>query len=71
MTLISVSNASFSYGTRSIFDDISFSVASGEIFCLLGPNGCGKTTLLDCMLGFHRLRSGRIWGDENPLWNAT
>ena len=60
MTLISVSDASFSYGTRSIFDDISCSVEPGEIFCLLGPNGCGKTTLLDCMLGFHRLRSGRI-----------
>ena len=60
MTLISVSNASFSYGTRSIFEEISFSVEPGEIFCLLGPNGCGKTTLLDCILGLHRLRSGRV-----------
>ncbi len=60
MTLISVSHVSFSYGDRSIFEDINFSVEPGQIFCLLGPNGCGKTTLLDCMLGFHRLRSGRV-----------
>lgn len=60
MSLVDVSNASFSYDTHDIFEQISFSVKSGEIFCLLGPNGCGKTTLLDCILGFHRLRSGSI-----------
>ena len=60
MSLVEVSNASFSYDADNIFEQISFSVSPGEIFCLLGPNGCGKTTLLDCILGFHRLRSGRI-----------
>lgn len=60
MPLIEVRDAAFSYGAQSIFNNISFSVTPGEIFCLLGPNGCGKTTLLDCILGFHRLRSGSI-----------
>jgi len=60
MPLVAVNDASFSYGTQSIFENINFSVDQGEIFCLLGPNGCGKTTLLDCILGFHRLGSGNI-----------
>ena len=33
------------YDTRCALDNISFNVASGEVFCLLGPNGSGKTTL--------------------------
>lgn len=60
MPLIEIRNAAFSYGAQSIFKDISFSVTPGEIFCLLGPNGCGKTTLLDCILGFHPLNAGSI-----------
>ncbi|MBA4369338.1 MAG: iron ABC transporter ATP-binding protein [Desulfobacterium sp.] len=58
MSLVTVRDASFSYGTRQIFHQISFSVEKGEIFCLIGPNGCGKTTLLDCVLGFHHFHSG-------------
>jgi len=60
MPLVTVKDAGFSYGVQRIFEHISFDVGPGEIFCLLGPNGCGKTTLLDCILGFHRLQSGQI-----------
>jgi iron complex transport system ATP-binding protein len=60
MPLVDITDASFSYGVQNVFSNLSFSVNAGEIFCLLGPNGCGKTTLLDCILGFHRLRSGSI-----------
>lgn len=67
MSLIKVTNASFSYGTRDIFEDISFSVQPGEIFCLLGPNGSGKTTLLDCILGTNRLKKGRIEIDGKDI----
>ncbi|MBU1055258.1 MAG: ABC transporter ATP-binding protein [Proteobacteria bacterium] len=58
--LLSVEQVGFSYGHQQILSDISFSVDKGEVFCLLGPNGCGKTTLLDCILGFQRLKSGSI-----------
>lgn len=50
--LISVQNLCFSYaedGARPIFRDVSFSVSPGEVFCLLGPNGTGKSTLLKCI----------------------
>jgi iron complex transport system ATP-binding protein len=61
MPLAVVKDVSFSYGTKRVFDRISFSVAQGEIFCLIGPNGCGKTTLLDCLLGLHAFQSGTFW----------
>lgn len=60
MPLIEVRNAAFSYEKKHVFQDINFQVNKGEIFCILGPNGCGKTTLLDCILGILRLRNGEI-----------
>ncbi len=41
-------------------DDVSFSVAEGEIVSLIGPNGAGKSTLFGCITGFHRPTAGRI-----------
>lgn len=67
MALLDVMNASFSYGSGDIFRRISFSVRAGEIFCLLGPNGCGKTTLLDCMLGSLKLKTGDIRLDGKTI----
>jgi ABC-2 type transport system ATP-binding protein len=41
-------------------DDLSLSVAAGEIFALLGPNGAGKTTTINCFLGFLSPDEGRV-----------
>lgn len=62
MSLLQVISAGFSYPRQpqKVFNNISFDLSQGEIFCLLGPNGCGKTTLLDCILGVNRLNSGQI-----------
>jgi len=60
MAMIDVRNITFGYGDTPVFRDICFSMDKGEIFCLLGPNGCGKTTLLDCILGLLKPDQGRI-----------
>ena len=42
---------SAAYGRRVVLKDVSLRLRSGEWFALMGPNGCGKTTLLDCIVG--------------------
>ncbi|MGH2727874.1 MAG: ATP-binding cassette domain-containing protein, partial [Actinomycetota bacterium] len=41
-------------------DSVSLSVAEGEFVCLLGASGCGKTTLLNLIVGLYHLKSGSI-----------
>lgn len=61
MELIKVENAAFSYdGKRMIFENVNFSVGEGEILCVIGPNGCGKSTMIDCILGLSKLKEGQI-----------
>lgn len=58
--MIEVKNASFSYGEELIFGDLNLKINKGEIFCLFGPNGCGKSTLIQCILGVLDLSGGTI-----------
>ena len=44
--MVEVEKLSFSYGDRKILTDISFNAFENESLCIIGPNGCGKTTLL-------------------------
>lgn len=63
-----VKNASFSYkNDRKIFEDVNFSVDSGDIVAILGPNGAGKTTLLKCILGILKLESGEALLDGKDV----
>ena len=55
-----VKNISFSYDGNEIFSDISFSIEKGDVLCILGPNGTGKTTLIKCLNGLHEIDSGEI-----------
>ena len=48
------------YGDKVAVDDISFSVASGEVFGILGPNGAGKTTTVETIAGLRIGDAGRI-----------
>ena len=65
---LEVSNATFSYdGRRNIFEDVSFSLHPGEVFCILGPNGTGKSTLLRCLCNLYRLKAGSIRIDGTDI----
>jgi ABC-2 type transport system ATP-binding protein len=48
------------YGTTVAVDDVSFSVAEGEIFGIVGPNGAGKTTTIECVTGLRSPDSGSV-----------
>ncbi len=68
---IAVRSASFSYGPKVVWRDINLEVAQGETLCLLGPNGCGKTTLLNCIHGGLALQRGSIHIDGRDLKTMT
>lgn len=63
-----VEHISKSFGGRKVLDDISFQVASGEAFCLLGKSGIGKSVTLKLMIGLLKPDSGSIFiqGAEIP-----
>jgi putrescine transport system ATP-binding protein len=57
---VQVDRVSKSFGDFTAVDDVSLKIYQGEIFCLLGASGCGKTTLLRMLAGFETPTSGRI-----------
>lgn len=58
---VEVIDGAFKYSSGyEIFEDLNFNLNSGEILSILGPNGCGKTTLLKCLLGILNLKEGEI-----------
>ena len=48
------------YGDLAVVDNISLTVAHGQLVCLLGPSGCGKTTTLRLIAGFVEPSEGEI-----------
>ena len=58
--MISVSHLTLSYGEKRVLEDLSLTLPERGVTVLSGPSGCGKTTLLRCLAGLERPRSGRI-----------
>ncbi len=69
---LAVQALSFGYRDRAVGRNVSFGIAPGEVLCLLGPNGGGKTTLLKTILGLLPPLAGRVAIDGEDLagWNA-
>jgi len=62
-TILEVAGLRFSYGAREVLKGVDFSVERGEVLCVFGPNGCGKSTMLECLLGLNKPQSGKITVD--------
>ena len=58
--IIEVTDVSKSYGGVKANIDISMAVSEGSITGIIGPNGCGKTTLFNSIVGFHPIDKGSI-----------
>lgn len=65
--MLSVRALTAGYASRTVLDRVDFSAARGELVTLLGPNGCGKTTLLRCISGVHPPASGTIALDGDDI----
>jgi branched-chain amino acid transport system ATP-binding protein len=59
-----VENLTLRFGGVTAIDDLSFSVAPGELIGLIGPNGAGKTSIFNCLSGAYTPTSGRILLDD-------
>ena len=66
-----VEGLSFGYGATPIQHDISFEVASGAIFAIMGGSGCGKSTLMKAMIGLLRPSAGTFHFETEDYWAAT
>ena len=68
MAELTIENASFSYdGKTDIFTDLNYTITADQVFCILGPNGIGKSTLLKSLMNLHPLRKGRILLDGRDI----
>ena len=67
MATLRADNLVKAYQSRSVVDDVSFDVKSGEVVGLLGPNGAGKTTSFYMVVGLVQADKGSIYLDENNI----
>ena len=58
--MIQIEDVHYSYGSHQVLRGVSFSMEKGEFVCILGANGCGKTTLLKTILDFLTPQRGRV-----------
>lgn len=65
--MIEVSHLTKQYGNHLAVDDVSFTVADGQICCLLGPNGAGKSTIMNILTGYLSATSGQVTVAGHPL----
>ena len=75
MMLLEVKNVNTYYGISHILFDVSMEIKEGEVICLLGRNGVGKTTTLRSIMGLTPLRNGSIVFQDREIgkkeWDAV
>lgn len=68
--MIKLKNLSLQLGNFAL-KDVNLTIGDGEYFVILGPTGAGKTVLIECIAGLHRIRCGEIWVDETDITHLS
>lgn len=66
-TILQLNNINVFYDGLKALDDMSLSIATGEIVALMGPNGAGKSTVLKTIFGLTTIQSGDLLWHNNPI----
>ena len=69
--IIRCENLNKKFKSKTVLEDISFTVNRGEFLSLLGPSGCGKTTILRMLIGIEKPTSGKIIKDGRDITNVA
>jgi iron complex transport system ATP-binding protein len=66
-TVIKARGVEFSHESKQVLRGVDLDLAPGELCCLMGANGCGKSTFLDCVLGVNSPSNGSILVEGSPV----
>ncbi len=67
---VEIRDLTMAYGSFVIQHDLNFSVNQGDIFVIMGGNGCGKTTLMRALTGLQEPAKGTVLYNGEDFWNA-
>lgn len=59
------------FGTKTVLDDVSYEIAKGEVFCIVGPSGTGKSVTLKHMIRLMSPTSGDVWVGDDCVSSAS
>jgi iron complex transport system ATP-binding protein len=67
MVKLRLQNIKLAYDTRVVLEDISLGVSTGELVGIIGPNGCGKSTLIKGITKVMPLKNGQVYIDDRDI----
>ena len=67
MSVLELKNICFSYGSKPVLQDVSYSFEKGKMYCITGKSGAGKTTLLSVLSGLAAPTSGKIYFEGEDI----